>query len=134
MDEEGTRPMIVDAMGVFEYTGSRLTVDSSEFLAALYDILAPGGRLLIGQMRSDRPNPDFTLGVVAWPYIELRNPNEFMAVVRDAGIPPDRAELFLPTDGVNSILAIDKPRAHEINLAASSYVLQLPHALFDNMI
>ncbi|MBC7546240.1 hypothetical protein H7171_00670 [Candidatus Saccharibacteria bacterium] len=103
------RPMLIDAMGIFEYTGANLSVDSAQFLRSIYDILSPGGRLVFGQMRSDRPNPDFTMGVVSWPYVEMRSPKEFMQIIRKAGIPTKSTTLYLPKDRVYTVGVIDKP-------------------------
>jgi SAM-dependent methyltransferase len=108
---EGRRPDLIDLMGIFEYTGDNIEVSSVEFLKAIYDILAPGGRLVFGQMRSDRPVPDFTMGTVGWDYVEMRSPAEFLAVIEEAGIPLDRTKLFLPEDGVYTVGVIDKPAA-----------------------
>lgn len=107
--QEGRRPRLIDMMGIFEYTGNNLNIDSAGFLGAAYDLLAPGGRLLVGQMRTDRPNPDFTLGVVAWPHIETRTPDELMGIVAKAGINLGNVEMFLPDDNVYTVLCIDKP-------------------------
>jgi hypothetical protein len=107
--QEGRRPRLIDMMGIFEYTGNNLNIDSAGFLGAAYGLLAPGGRLLVGQMRTDRPNPDFTLGVVAWPHIETRTPDELMGIVAKAGINLGNVEMFLPDDNVYTVLCIDKP-------------------------
>lgn len=105
----GGRPRIIDLMGIFEYTGEHTGIDPAEFLRSNYDMLHPGGRLILGQMRDDRPNPDFTMGVVGWPFIVMRSPAEVMQVIKDAGIPVDAAKLYVPQDGVYTVCAIDKP-------------------------
>lgn len=107
------RPRIIDLMGIFEYTGEHTGINPAEFLRSNYDMLHPGGRLILGQMRDDRPNPDFTMGVVGWPYIVMRSPEEVMQVIKDAGIPVESAKLYMPEDGVYTVCAIDKPEGVE---------------------
>lgn len=109
LGDNGGRPRIIDLMGIFEYTGEHTGIDPAEFLRSNYDMLHPGGRLVLGQMRDDRPNPDFTMGVVGWPYIVMRSPSEVMQVIKDAGIPVESAKLYVPEDGVYTVCAIDKP-------------------------
>lgn len=110
-DEKGGRPKLVDMMGIFEYTGDNLGVDSVNFLKSGYDLVAPGGKLVFGQMRSDRPVDDFTMGVVGWPYVEQRSVQDVMKLITDAGIPAERVNLFLPKDGVYTVVTVDKPSA-----------------------
>lgn len=113
LGDNGGRPRIIDLMGIFEYTGEHTGVDPAAFLRSNYDMLHPGGRLILGQMRDDRPNADFTMGVVGWPYIVMRTPEEVMQVVKDAGIPVESAKLYMPQDGVYTVCAIDKPDGAE---------------------
>lgn len=113
---EGKLPSLVDMMGIFEYIGddTGVNVDASDFLRAGYDLVAPGGRLVLGQMRDDRLVEDFTMGVVAWPTIEQRSPKELMQVITAAGIPRESVRMFMPTDGVYTVVSIQKPEALEM--------------------
>lgn len=113
LGSNGDRPMLIDLMGIFEYTGNNLGVDPVQFLRSVYDMLHPGGRLIFGQMRDDRPVADFTMGVVSWPYVEMRSPKGFMQVIEDAGIPVAATKLYLPTDNVYTVGVIDKPLSPE---------------------
>lgn len=119
LGNNGERPMVIDLMGIFEYTGEALGVDPAKFLRSNYDMLHPGGRLIFGQMRSTRPVPDFTMGVVGWPFVEMRSPKEFMKVIKDAGISTNNTSLYLPTDGVYTVGVIDKPLDAEAFAAAA---------------
>ncbi len=101
-------PDLMDLMGIFEYTGEDLGVDSVKFLKSCYDILAPGGKLIFGQMRSDRPFPDFVMGVVGWPFIKMRSPNEFMQIIQETGISSQNTDIYLPEDGVYTVGVITK--------------------------
>lgn len=102
-------PHLIDAMGIFEYTGPDLGVDPVAFLAPAYAMLRPGGTLIIGQMRDDRPLADFTLGVIGWPHVTMRSPAELMAVLVAAGITPSEVELVLPDDGVYMVAVVREP-------------------------
>lgn len=111
--QNGGRPLLIDLLGIFEYTGNNIGVDPIKFLRSNYDMLQPGGRLIFGQMRSDRPVPDFTMGVVSWPYIETRSLIDFLDIIKQADIPLKKTTLYLPDDGVYFVGVIDKPIASE---------------------
>ena len=113
LEAKGELPELVDMMGIFEYTGNNLGVDPVPFLRSGYDLVAPGGTLIFGQMRDDRPVEDFTMGVVGWPYVEQRSPKELMSMITDAGIDPKSVRMFMPSDGVYTVVAIDKPEASQ---------------------
>ncbi len=102
-------PALIEMMGIFEYTGENLGVDPSTFLASAWDLLQPGGTLILGQMRSDRPLADFAMGVIQWPYIHMRSINEILQIIANAGIDTSTCRIYLPSDGIYAIVAIDKP-------------------------
>ena len=104
----GNQPNLIDLMGIFEYTGANIGVDPSQFLRSAYDCLAAGGTLILGQMRADRPMPDFLTGVLRWPYIEMRTIDQLMQLVAGAGIKPESVDLYLPADGIYAIGVIRK--------------------------
>lgn len=129
------RPWFVDAMGIFEYTSEKLRpvgkeddpsllYDPVEFLRTVYDLVHPGGRLVFGQMRDDRPNPDFTMGVVRWPYVCMRSPKEVMEIIVKAGIDPSCVKLSLTPDGVYTLVAIDKPEEPSAALSAGRHAVR----------
>jgi hypothetical protein len=109
LGQNGGRPRIIDMMGIFEYTGENIKVDPASFLKSYYEMLSPGGKLIFGQMRGDRPNIDFTMGVIGWPYVYMRSPKEVMEIITQAGIGPQQVKLYLPEDGVYTVVTIDKP-------------------------
>jgi hypothetical protein len=113
LNHSGGRPQFLDLMGIFEYTGRDLGVDPVAFLQANWELLAPGGRLVFGQMRADRPVATFFTGVLGWPLVQMRTPTEFLQIIHDAGIPVGAAELYLPSDGVYMVGVIDKPGAEQ---------------------
>lgn len=116
---DGELPQLVDMMGIFEYTGDNLGIDPVPFLRSGYNLVAPGGTLILGQMRKDRPVEDFTMGVVAWPFVEQRSPKELMQMVTAAGIPQESVRIYMPTDGVYMVVAIDKPAAAGVETETS---------------
>lgn len=104
---------IIDLMGIFEYIGKELQslgvkTEASEFLNWNYSLLAQGGRMVLGQMLTDRPNLNFTLGTIGWPFIVTRTPREIMQTIYDAGIDPSQATMLLPNPGVYAVVGIDK--------------------------
>ncbi|MGH7238343.1 MAG: hypothetical protein ACREGF_07450, partial [Candidatus Saccharimonadales bacterium] len=113
LGSNGDRPQIIDLMGIFEYVGKHIRANPVNFLRANYDMLRPGGQLIFGQMRDDRPCQDFTMGVIGWPFIVMRSPKQVLEIVDKAGIPTISAKLYLPEDGVYTICSIQKPDGHE---------------------
>ncbi len=109
LDDKVGRPELCDMLGIFEYTGEELGIDSAEFLRTGYDMLSPGGRLIFGQMRSSRKMSDFTMGVVCWPWVKMRSPEEVMEIINKANIPLSSTTLYLTDDGVYIVGVIDKP-------------------------
>ena len=104
---------IIDLMGIFEYLGpqlERLGIDTkaNEFMKWNYDLLAKGGRMVLGQMLTNRPRPDFTMGTIGWPFIVTRYLEEIMETVVDAGIDPKNTHVTIPNPGVYAVVAIDK--------------------------
>jgi hypothetical protein len=106
--DTGRSPQLIDLMGIFEYTGTNLGVDPIRFLESIWGTLAPGGSIILGQMLTTRPLPDFTMGAVQWPFIEMRTLDEMLAVTTAAGVPAERTEVYLPADGVYAVLHANK--------------------------
>ena len=113
----------VDAVGLYEYIneelrGSKALQDKPEgyllaepikFMQMIDRMVKPGGRLIIGQMRDDRPNPDFTMGVIGWPYVVMLPPAKLYDMVTEAGFGGSRTKLSLTPKGVYTMVSIDKP-------------------------
>ncbi len=146
---EGTATT-VDAVGLYEYINEKATklkevlgrgddyllFEPVKFMNLINRMVEPGGRLIVGQMRDDRPNADFTMGVIGWPFVVTRSPNELVTLAREAGISPDQMRLALTPLGAYSMLSMDKPLAetrtngyHHANgsqLAALGALISLP--------
>jgi hypothetical protein len=102
------KPKIIDLMGIFEYTGDNIRVNPAKFLRNSYNLLDTDGIMIFGQMLDTRPNLDFALGVVGWPFIHVRSINDLKKIILDAGIDLSKVELFLPSDNVYSVIKIRK--------------------------
>jgi len=105
---------LVDLLGFFEYlptevppTAGSLLPTASEFLAAALTRVAPGGSLVLANMRETHPQLDFVMRCVQWPFIQPRSLDELAAVIRRAGVADERVRMFLPDDGVYAIVEIE---------------------------
>lgn len=113
---------VVEAIGIFEYlrredgayaydgvlrTAKRLA-GAETFLARAYELVRPGGLLVIGNMLTDHPQLGFTLNVVQWPHIRPRSPQDIVDIARAAGA-AGSLEIIRPSDGVYALYALRKP-------------------------
>ncbi|OYX41604.1 hypothetical protein B7Y94_04795 [Candidatus Saccharibacteria bacterium 32-49-12] len=118
----------VEAVGIFEYLkdlgdqneydkvmerGSNMA-DAVTFLRNSYDLVKPGGMLLIGNMLDTHPQLGFTLNVVQWPHIQPRSVDQMIDIVGKSQIPVGSLDIYLPNDGdpgnaVYALYAIRKP-------------------------
>lgn len=73
-----------------------------------YELVKPGGLLMVGNMLDTHPQLGFTLNVIQWPRIQPRSINEMSDIFDKAGIDGER-QVFLPEDGVYGIYVIRKP-------------------------
>ncbi len=112
----------VDAVGILEYLGqedwkytyngvissSTILAGARTFMHNAYDLVKPGGVLVVGNMLDDHPQRDFTLNVIQWPHIQPRSVDEMMDIIKGAGITGE-VEVHMPSDGVYAIYGIRKP-------------------------
>lgn len=105
-----TRFQIAEGLGIFEYfvNDARRRTGAQAFLQLAYEVLEPGGLLVISNMLSTHPQLPFTLVAIQWPYIWPRSVEEISQIVREAGIPDDEVQIYLPNDGVYAVVAITK--------------------------
>lgn len=113
MESLGGDAKIIDLMGIFEYIGPQLEslgieTKANEFMKWNYDLLVEGGRMVLGQMLTNRPRADFTLGTIGWPFIVTRHLEEIMRTAVEAGIDPKNTHVTIPNPGVYAVVAIDK--------------------------
>lgn len=104
------RAEAVDILGLFEYLPATQNRPYAQMVlaTAYHQMLEDGGLLVFGNMRSDRPQYHFNQDVVRWPIIKPRSLAEISRIVKEAGIPLENAQMYLPKDGVYSVVAIRK--------------------------
>ena len=112
----------VDAVGIFEYlqepdwkyTYNKVISTSKEmagaqtFLKNAYELVKPGGLLIVGNMLDTHPQLEFTLNVIQWPHIQPRSIDEMTKIINKVGIEGD-VDVYKPDDGVYAIYGIRKP-------------------------
>lgn len=112
----------VDAVGILEYlkrpdwkysykgvvTTSQKMAGAEHFLQNAYELVKPGGLLIIGNMLDTHPQLDFTLNVIQWPHIQPRSTDEMTDIFNTVGIEGD-VDIYKPSDGVYALYGIRKP-------------------------
>lgn len=112
----------VDAVGIFEYLNRpdwKYTYDkvvktstklagAETFLKNAYQLVKPGGTLVIGNMLDTHPQLEFTLNVIQWPHIQPRSIDEMIDIAKSVGIEGE-IDVYIPEDGVYAIYAFRKP-------------------------
>lgn len=94
--------------GVFSKDGTTGEVVGLETLIKnMYDLVRPGGRLIVANMLKDRPREKFLLGAVQWPNIEPRSTGEMIDVFRDAGI-SEGVECIKTNGGAYAVYSLQK--------------------------
>lgn len=81
-------PQAGDSIGAFKKMEGLLP-EASEFTRKAWELVAPGGMLISGNMILNRPQLDFVFGIVAWPIINARQEEEILRVYERAGILDD---------------------------------------------
>ncbi|NQX25988.1 hypothetical protein HQQ81_01300 [Microbacteriaceae bacterium VKM Ac-2854] len=116
------RADVVEAVGLLEYLKPhdwalraagfvrprRRLAGAVTFLRNAYELVAPGGVLVVGNMLDTHPQLGFTLDVVQWPHIQPRSVAQMRALFAAAGIAGE-IEVTLPSDGVYAVYTIRRP-------------------------
>lgn len=96
---------LVDMMGIFEY----FRPDTAALLLKrAYELVKPGGTIVIANMLSDRPQLDFNERGVGWPGIFPRSLKEIGEIIEDSGITSTSVDVYIPQDGVYAVVEIKK--------------------------
>lgn len=113
---------VVDAVGIVEYlksddwpytygnvikTKTRLA-GARRFLKNAYELVRPGGVLVIGNMLKSHPQLAFTLDVIQWPHIKPRAIDEVVQVLDEAELDGE-LDVYCPDDGAYAIYQLRKP-------------------------
>lgn len=78
----------MEGEGSIEGKGSKL-LQASEFTKRAWELVAPGGVLVSGNMILERPQFGFVFGIVDWPLINARSEESILRVYEAAGILDD---------------------------------------------
>lgn len=112
---------VVEAVGITEYVpleGGKYryhnvvkerpqSADAAMFLKNAYELVRPGGSLVVANMLDTHPQLGFTLNVIQWPHIQPRSIDTMMELFDEAGIEEDR-EIHLPDDGAYAVYKLRK--------------------------
>ncbi|MEO8691767.1 MAG: hypothetical protein ABI397_03210 [Candidatus Saccharimonas sp.] len=112
---------VVDAVGILEYLEredrqfnygevihtKRAMAGAIQFLRNSFDLVRPGGIMVVGNMRETHPQLGFTLNVIQWPHIQPRSIEQMHQMFAEAGLGDD-IETYCPDDNVYAIYSIRK--------------------------
>lgn len=112
---------VVEAVGIVEYLKSEAAVYAYDqvietrtnmvgitgFLRNAYELVKPGGMLVVGNMRDTHPQLGFTLNTIQWPHIQPRSVGQMAQLIRAAGI-DGKLDIYCPDDTVYAIYVIHK--------------------------
>jgi hypothetical protein len=96
----------VDALGLWEYLEYN---QAKMFLKMMYPKLKPGASMIISNMREKRPHPEYNKRAVGWPKVIMRNDEDLLQIVHDAGMDTELVRITTPEDGVYAVMEIRKP-------------------------
>ncbi len=96
---------VVDAIGLWEYIDSENAV---KFAAKAYQLVKPGGSLIVSNMLPDRPQREFNQRAVGWPGLFLRSEEDLLEIISQAGIDTASVTMTHATDGVYVVMEIKK--------------------------
>lgn len=113
---------VVEAVGLVEYlnadnwpytygnvikTKTKLA-GARTFLKNSYELVRPGGILVVGNMRDTHPQLAFTLDVIQWPHIKPRSIEEMVQIFDEAELEGE-LDVYCPDDGAYAIYQLRKP-------------------------
>ncbi len=112
---------MVDAVGILEYLKpgdwkyaygnviktKRGMAGARSFLHNAFELVTPGGQLIVGNMRDTHPQLGFTLNTIQWPHIQPRSVDEMVQLIREAGL-EGQIDVHCPDDNVYAIYVIHK--------------------------
>lgn len=115
---------VVDAVGLVEYLGvddwpytygnviktKTKLAGAKTFLKNAYELVRPGGVLVIGNMLDTHPQLAFTLDVIQWPHIKPRSIEEMVRIFDEAGLAGE-LDVYCPDDGAYAGYQLRKPEA-----------------------
>jgi len=103
---ETHKPLIVDAMGLFEYLEPE---QAAELLRRVYEKLPPGGVFIYTNMSPEHPHLDLHQRGLGWPGVIPRTVSDMAAILKSAGIATNSVQIFRAQDKVYNVYQITKP-------------------------
>lgn len=90
--------------GLFDYLSDEAAV---RFMKFLYDSLAPGGRLMVGNFAPHNPSRTYMEWIGNW-YLLYRDANDLARLAARAGIPIERLRVRPERTGIDLFLSADR--------------------------
>lgn len=115
---------IVDIVGIMEYldvndsyyeykgvvSGRPKQAGAVSLVRNSFDLVRPGGLLIVGNMSTEHPHLGFTLNTIQWPHIIPRTTDEVLSIFNAAGL-TGALEVIVPSDKIYNLYALRKPFA-----------------------
>ena len=79
-----------------------------------YELVAPGGLLLVGNMLDTHPQLGFTLNTIQWPHIQPRSILQMQDIFSEAGMNNSQITVYVPDDEAARVYALYGIRKPEI--------------------
>lgn len=92
--------------GVMNHTKKQMA-GAVSLLQNAFELVKPGGLLLVGNMLDTHPQLGFTLNVIQWPHIQPRSVDHMVGMIDKAGLDGE-VDVYCPSDGVYAIYGIRK--------------------------
>ncbi len=73
----------VDALGLWEYLSDD---QARRFAERMYELVMPGGSLIVSNMLDTRPQREFNRRAIGWPDLHLRSDEDMLRIFESAGI------------------------------------------------
>jgi SAM-dependent methyltransferase len=117
-EKEGTAN-VVAATGFTEYVGGSAelvlgeegnTTTLEDFISGGFQMLKPGGKLIISQALIDSPLKETLFAGLGWSAFTCREVNEFCASIGNTGIDLDNVEVTITRPRLHAIFTITKPK------------------------
>lgn len=112
---------VVEAVGIVEYlqaenwkytyngviSTKKPMAGARSFMKNSFNLVKPGGLMVVGNMLDSHPQLGFTLNTIQWPHIQPRSVDQMTNLIAESGISGD-IDVYIPEDGVYAIYAIRK--------------------------
>lgn len=96
-------PDVIDAMGLFEYLSDTQAV---ELIRTVMTSAQPSARFVFSNMRPTHPELQLHKRGVGWPGVIVRETDQVIALLRQAGVAGKSIDIVLPDDNVYAVYCI----------------------------